>query len=94
MSSNHVENEIHEYRKIPLTIKAVRLTKENFYNVLDWCDGETYSKPPMRQITGIYFPTIEGHVIAEFGEWVLQGIDGEFYPCKDHIFRETYEIVS
>jgi hypothetical protein len=28
---------------------------------------------------------------ANVGDWVIRGVQGEFYPCKDSIFRETYE---
>jgi len=35
--------------------------------------------------------TLEGpHIIRE-GEWVITGIKGEHFPCKDDIFRATYE---
>ena len=31
--------------------------------------------------------------IASFGDWIIKGIHGEFYPCKPDIFEETYEAV-
>lgn len=27
------------------------------------------------------------------GQWIIKGITGEFYPCADEVFRETYEEV-
>ena len=35
--------------------------------------------------------TLEGTVYAAEGDWVLKGVAGEFYPCRDDIFRATYE---
>ena len=35
--------------------------------------------------------TLEGDMRATFGDWVIRGVQGEFYPIKDAIFRETYE---
>ena len=27
------------------------------------------------------------------GDWIIQGVAGEFYPCKPDIFLKTYERV-
>ena len=35
--------------------------------------------------------TLEGLHWADEGDWIIRGVQGEFYPCKDAIFRETYE---
>ena len=35
--------------------------------------------------------TLEGTMTASAGDWIIQGVEGEFYPCKDEIFRKTYE---
>jgi hypothetical protein len=35
--------------------------------------------------------TLEGTMIAEQGDWIIQGIKGELYPCKPDIFEATYE---
>jgi hypothetical protein len=36
--------------------------------------------------------TLEGTMRANPGDWVITGIKGERYPCKDDIFRATYEL--
>lgn len=28
------------------------------------------------------------------GDWVIKGVNGEFYPCKPDIFESTYEPVE
>jgi len=35
--------------------------------------------------------TLEGRMNGKAGDWLLTGVDGEQYPCKDSIFRKTYE---
>jgi hypothetical protein len=30
---------------------------------------------------------------ANAGDWIIKGVDGEFYPCKDSIFIKTYQEV-
>lgn len=32
--------------------------------------------------------------IAYVGDWIICGIAGELYPCKDPIFQESYEKVE
>ena len=38
--------------------------------------------------------TLEGDVQASPGDWLIKGVRGEHYPCKDEIFRQTYEPVD
>lgn len=39
----------------------------------------------------ILIPTLEGVMEASLGDWIIQGVNGEFYPCKPDIFEKTYE---
>jgi hypothetical protein len=41
----------------------------------------------------IMIRTLEGDMHAAFGDWVIRGVQGEFYPCKPDIFAATYEAV-
>jgi len=34
--------------------------------------------------------TLEGTHRAERGDWIIQGVKGEIYPCKPDIFELTY----
>ncbi|WP_372699394.1 hypothetical protein [Arthrobacter sp. JSM 101049] len=38
--------------------------------------------------------TLEGYHHANLGDWIIQGVQGEFYPCKPDIFEATYEAVE
>lgn len=37
--------------------------------------------------------TLEGVMTASVGDWIIRGVQGEFYPCKPDIFAATYEPV-
>ena len=37
--------------------------------------------------------TLEGRMEFHAGDWLIRGIAGEVYPCRDDIFRATYEYV-
>ena len=38
--------------------------------------------------------TLEGIMIASKNDYIIKGIQGEFYPCKPNIFEQTYELVE
>lgn len=58
-----------------------------------------YRKKPVvidaEQITEqIAIETLEGTMIGNPGDWLITGVAGEKYPCKDAIFQATYEPVE
>lgn len=42
----------------------------------------------------IFISTLEGKMEAQLGDWIIQGVKGELYPCKPDIFEATYEQVK
>ncbi len=44
--------------------------------------------------TMVLIKTLEGHMKVRPGDWIITGIAGERYPCKDEIFKATYEPVE
>lgn len=82
-----------KYRKKPVVIEAMRFLRTNGRDVWEWAD----SKPMYdhnQNVIGLRIYTLEGDMKAEFGDWVVKGVKGEFYPVKDDIFRATYEPVE
>ena len=41
----------------------------------------------------IIIETLEGKMKANKGDYIIRGIKGELYPCRQDIFHETYEKV-
>lgn len=82
-----------KFRKKPIEIEAIRLTEDNIDFVLAWIEDST--SPPARawKEFGIKLTTLEGVMYAPFGDWIIKGIAGEFYPCKSDIFDSTYESI-
>lgn len=37
--------------------------------------------------------TLEGNMKADVNDYIIIGVQGEFYPCKPDIFEQTYEKV-
>ena len=44
--------------------------------------------------TTLVIHTLEGDMEASFGDYIIKGVNGEFYPCKPDIFAKTYEEVT
>jgi hypothetical protein len=42
----------------------------------------------------IKIPTLEGEMTASIGDYIIRGVQGEYYPCKPDIFEITYEMVE
>jgi hypothetical protein len=38
--------------------------------------------------------TLEGTMEGNPGDWLIKGVEGELYPCKDSVFQATYEAVE
>lgn len=84
------------YRKKPVVVEA-RLFAFTTANVeageqlAKWCGGllRGVTLPPEQW--EIEIPTREGDMRASFGDYIIKGVKGEFYPCKPDIFEQTYE---
>ena len=86
-----------QYRKKPVVIEATELTYENRYDVASWCGGEAQDAAPSGAVYApglVKISTLEGDMWASDGDYVIRGVQGEFYPCKPDIFTETYEGVE
>lgn len=82
-----------KYRKKPVVVEAIQLTNKNLLEVKEWCNGELV---PNAETSGydLYISTLEGIMHADINDYIIQGVEGEFYPCKPDIFEKTYEVAS
>ncbi len=80
-----------KFRKKPIVIDAVQLTQESFASgaVREFCPNAIPQSGYRVKI-----PTKEGQMLADTGDWIIKGVAGEFYPCKDSIFIKTYDPVG
>lgn len=84
-----------KYRKKPVVIEA-----------FEWTGGPDQKEDPVWIVeaikrgdvtftnsgsTQMFIKTLEGTMAANVGDFVIQGVQGEIYPCKPEIFKATYE---
>ena len=80
---------VKRYRKKPVEVLAVQFNGENKVEI-----QEFVGKYLDQTVKGLIIPTLEGDLIASAGDYIIQGVNGEFYPCKPDIFQKTYETVE
>ncbi len=86
-----------KYRKKPVVIDAVQFdpARPEIEGVC-YTPACLFTGPDLVHIDGTgktsaHIHTLEGIMIVSLGDWVITGIKGERYPCKDEIFRATYD---
>jgi len=80
------------YRKKPVVVEAVQFTGTNTVEIAELL-GWTYSGDGDHS-DSVVIETLEGDMTANVGDWVIKGVADEGYPCRDDIFRLTYEPVE
>ena len=86
-----------KFRKKPIVVKAGQFNQYSLdeqQNIADRCAGllRGIKLDPEERI--IQIQTREGEIEASFGDWIIKGVKGEFYPYKPDIFELTYEEVT
>jgi len=87
-----------KFRKKPVEIDAEQFLITNFKNmneVVNYCNRlgvEIYN--PFEGSVAFQIRTLEGIMEVKDGDWVITGVVGEKYPCRNDIFERTYEPVN
>ncbi len=93
------------YRKKPVIIEAFQFTKERRWDNSEWPNWLNRAWQAESGDEGAFFcgtsdheqvfiRTLEGMHMVTPGDFIIQGVQGELYPCKPDIFEATYELVA
>jgi len=88
-----------KFRKKPVVIEAMQLRWDTWNEMCDFAgvgklsDGKPEATQDGDKI-GLNIPTLEGVMQAKESDWIIKGVEGELYPCKNSIFKKTYEKVK
>lgn len=85
-----------KYRKKPVVIDAIQFIDDaericeiqKFTNDVIRVDYKDANNPVLK------IDTLEGTMTANVGDYVIKGVNGEFYACKPEIFEKTYELAD
>ena len=77
-----------KFRKKPVVIEAVQFNAAGDHPAV---------VADERSPTGWGIHTLENTALKHevtLGDWIITGVQGEIYPCKNDIFHATYEWVE
>lgn len=84
-----------QFRKKPVVIEAIQVEAgyRNLQDIIAFVGEENLCPIERRPDYILKIKTLEGDMAVSFGDWIIKGVKGEFYPCKPDIFEATYEAV-
>lgn len=92
-----------KYRKKPVVVEAFRMginphpdwfqDKVSSNDIITYAYGNSEG-PFIFRKTYCDIKTLEGTMRADYGDYIIKGIQGEIYHCKPDIFEATYEKVE
>ena len=90
-----------KYRKKPVVIEAIQWTG-NTTEIKEFCGNNcSYNVDDSAWKVGKGIPheelvihTLEGEMKASRNDYIIKGVNGEFYPCKPDVFEKTYELAE
>ena len=83
-----------KFRKKPVVIEAYQYTQKGDNYRPDWFQDAVSENKIITFTDHVLIQTLNGFIRAELNEWVVKGVQDEFYPCKPDIFEQTYEAVT
>ena len=98
-----------KFRKKPVVVEAFQMTHERRQSHKDWPVWLHQAWLKDKEVIGSLYPedypesngndrlritTLEGNQLVSWGDYIIQGVQGEIYPCKPDIFDATYERVD
>ena len=92
-----------KYCKKPVEIEAIQWNGANEVEIKAFVgdsakftviSDKAWEVNTAKPITKLEIETLEGTMLAQVGDFIIRGVDGEFYPCKPDIFERTYDAVE
>ena len=83
------------YRKIPVEVKAIQYAPDNLGECVQFLENNgaryTVTSAGTNGKTEFMIDTLENCMTVSMGDFIVCGVEDEFYPCKSDIFVKTYE---
>lgn len=92
-----------KFRKKPVVVEAIQWTGSNLEEIRnfvgsdlieDYMEFFDIKRTLKKMLVDIAIDTLEGTMRVDYGDYIIKGVKGEFYPCKSDIFLVTYEEVA
>lgn len=86
------------YRIRPVEIEAIKMENVTFIDMRSFCGCNNMKNVVQNydtnEIISFIIPTLEGDIQVNYGDYIIKGINGEFYSCKPDVFVKNYEEIG
>ena len=83
-----------KFVKKPVVIEAIQYDGANITEVENFVGRKLPTVISSNEDTQLVVSTLEGDMKVSKKDYVIKGVNGEFYPCKPDIFEKTYDVVE
>lgn len=80
---------VNSYTKRPIQIEAIQFNGVNVELIREFTGGKMSAFH--RKNNRFYINTLEGLMLVNVGDYIIRGVAGEYYSCREDIFNLTYE---
>lgn len=86
------------FKKKPVVIEAIKVidvlnnASKDWKSLPSWIVNAYESGVVHFASDFVSIKTLEGTMVADKEDWIICGVKGELYPCKQDIFEMTYEV--
>ena len=100
---------VRKFRKKPVEVEAVQFVigsevpateflgigeEHKVNDSMVWENDNAIFEKTQQDVSSLKIKTLEGLMNVSNGDYIIKGVQGEFYPCKPDIFNETYEEIK
>ena len=82
----------------PIVIDAIQWNGKNIDEIINFIGNSlsyfTWFCNEITENIELSIATVEGHMKANIGDYIIKSGNGEFCSCKHSIFEQTYEMVG
>lgn len=82
-----------KYVKKPVVVDAIQMLSDNIDQVYEMLGDNLIIVGDMDNLKH-FIDTLEGIMEISWGDYVIKGVKGEFYPCKPDIFELSYDKID
>ena len=83
-----------KFVKKPVVIEAIQYDGANITEIETFVGGKLPTVMNSNKDTQLVVSTLEGDMKISKKDYVIKGVNGEFYPCKPDVFEKTYDVVE
>lgn len=87
---------IKKAKKKPVEIEYIQYKGiENKQEICDWTKGKAHSFYDDANFDILFgIDTLEGTLLVSENDYIVKGVQGEFYAVKPEIFKQTYDFID